>query len=84
MLKQPVLVFVGMGIIAGWLRTGLHRTSQHAGEMVPDRRGMATGMAIMGFGGGAARPASWTLYFVAQYGVANTMFLFGAAYLSSC
>jgi len=32
---------------------GLHLAGIDAGEWFPDRRGMATGMAIMGFGGGA-------------------------------
>jgi MFS family permease len=81
MLKQPVLVFVGMGIIAG-IGCGLGYIAPVSTlvKWFPDRRGMATGMAIMGFGGGAAVASKLDVYFVAQYGVANTMFLFGAGY----
>ena len=54
-LKQPVLVFVGMGLIGG-VGCGLGYISPVSTlvKWFPDRRGMATGMAIMGFGGGAA------------------------------
>jgi MFS family permease len=81
MIKQPVLVFVGMGIVAG-IGCGLGYIAPVSTlvKWFPDRRGMATGMAIMGFGGGAAAASKLDVYFVAQYGVANTMFLFGAAY----
>ena len=36
-----------------WPGAGLYLARVHAHQVVPDRRGMATGMAIMGFGGGA-------------------------------
>src|SRR3954465_11533148 len=53
-LRQPGLVFVGMGIIGG-IGCGLGYISPVSTlvKWFPDRRGMATGMAIMGFGGGA-------------------------------
>ena len=52
--KQPVLVFLGMGVIGG-IGCGLGYISPVSTlvKWFPDRRGMATGMAIMGFGGGA-------------------------------
>src|SRR6476469_426450 len=52
--RQPVLVFVGMGLIVG-IGCGLGYISPVSTlvKWFPDRRGMATGMAIMGFGGGA-------------------------------
>jgi len=79
--KQPLVVFVGMGLVAG-IGCGLGYIAPVSTlvKWFPDRRGMATGMAIMGFGGGAAVASKLDVYFVAQYGVANTMFLFGAAY----
>ncbi len=81
MLKLPVLVFVGMGVVGG-IGCGLGYIAPVSTlvKWFPDRRGMATGMAIMGFGGGAAAASKLDVYFVGQYGVANTMFLFGAAY----
>ena len=53
-LRQPVLVFLGMGVIGG-IGCGLGYISPVSTlvKWFPDRRGMATGMAIMGFGGGA-------------------------------
>ncbi len=81
-LKIPVLVFLGNGCDRRrWLRTRLYRTREHAGEMVSDRRGMATGMAIMGFGGGAYLAGKWNAILVNQIGVAETIALFGAVYL---
>src|SRR5580700_11362203 len=54
-LKQSVLVFIGMGVIGG-MGAGLGYIAPVSTlvKWFPDRRGMATGMAIMGFGGGAA------------------------------
>src|SRR3984893_10726745 len=53
-LKQSVLVFLGMGVIGG-IGCGLGYISPVSTliKWFPDRRGVATGMAIMGFGGGA-------------------------------
>jgi MFS family permease len=53
-LQQSILVFLGMGLIGG-IGCGLGYISPVSTlvKWFPDRRGMATGMAIMGFGGGA-------------------------------
>ncbi len=81
-MKQPIVVFVGMGIVAG-IGCGLGYIAPVSTlvKWFPDRRGMATGMAIMGFGGGAAVASKLDVSLVSQFGVANTMFLFGGAYL---
>ena len=47
----------------------------------PDRRGMATGMAIMGFGGGAFLAGYLNVYFMNLFGVAKTIMVLGAVYL---
>jgi MFS family permease len=47
----------------------------------PDRRGMATGMAIMGFGGGALLAAWLNVKLMDLIGVAQTVMLLGAVYL---
>ncbi len=82
MLKLPAVVFLGMGVVAG-IGCGLGYIAPVSTlvKWFPDRRGMATGMAIMGFGGGAAVASKLDVSFVAQMGVANTMFVFGGAYL---
>jgi len=81
-LHQAVLVFIGMGVIGG-IGCGLGYIAPVSTlvKWFPDRRGMATGMAIMGFGGGAYLAAKWDAILVTEIGVANTVAIFGAIYL---
>ena len=46
----------------------------------PDRRGMSTGMAIMGFGGGAFLAGYLNVYFMNLFGVPRTMMVLGVTY----
>jgi MFS family permease len=64
MLHQLWLVYLGYGVIGGCgLGLGYVSPVSTLIRWFPDRRGMATGMAIMGFGGGAmiATPIKETL-----------------------
>jgi len=81
-LHQSVLVFLGMGVIGG-IGCGLGYISPVSTlvKWFPDRRGMATGMAIMGFGGGAYLAGKWNAWLIDRIGVAQTVMVFGAAYL---
>jgi MFS family permease len=81
-IRQPLLVFLGMGVIGG-IGCGLGYIAPVSTlvKWFPDRRGMATGMAIMGFGGGAFLAASSNAYFISQFGVAATVIGFGITYL---
>jgi MFS transporter, OFA family, oxalate/formate antiporter len=81
-LKQSVLVFLGMGVIGG-IGCGLGYISPVSTlvRWFPDRRGMATGMAIMGFGGGAFLAGYLNVFFMNEFGVATTMIALGATYL---
>jgi MFS family permease len=81
-LAQPVLVFLGMGVIGG-IGCGLGYISPVSTlvKWFPDRRGMATGMAIMGFGGGAFLAGYLNVFFMDRIGVANTVMALGATYL---
>jgi MFS family permease len=81
-LRQPLLVFLGMGVIGG-IGCGLGYISPVSTlvKWFPDRRGMATGMAIMGFGGGAFIAGYLNVYFMNQFGVARTVMALGATYL---
>ena len=83
MLRQNVLVFLGMGVVSG-IGCGLGYISPVSTlvKWFPDRRGMATGMAIMGFGGGAFLAAYLNVYFTERIGVANTVMALGATYLA--
>ena len=65
------LLYVGYGVIGG-MGLGLGYVSP-VGTLIrwfPDRRGMATGMAIMGFGGGAMLGAPLKEFFIQRFYVA--------------
>jgi MFS transporter, OFA family, oxalate/formate antiporter len=81
-IHQSVLVFLGMGLIGG-IGCGLGYISPVSTlvKWFPDRRGMATGMAIMGFGGGALLAAWLNVKLMDLIGVAQTVMLLGAVYL---
>src|SRR5215469_11438252 len=80
--RQNVLVFLGMGIIGG-IGCGLGYISPVSTlvQWFPDRRGMATGMAIMGFGGGAFLAGYLNVFFMDKFGVARTVIALGVIYL---
>ena len=82
-IRQPVVVFLGMGVIGG-IGCGLGYISPVSTlvKWFPDRRGMATGMAIMGFGGGAFLAGYLNVFFMDRIGVANTVMTLGATYLA--
>ncbi len=71
-LGQGVLVFLGMGVISG-IGCGLGYISPVSTlvKWFPDRRGMATGMAIMGFGGGAFLAGYLNVFLMDAVGVAR-------------
>jgi MFS family permease len=83
-LRQSVLVFLGMGLIGG-IGCGLGYISPVSTlvKWFPDRRGMATGMAIMGFGGGAFIASYLNAYMMERLDIpiATTVMTLGAAYL---
>src|ERR1700680_3712481 len=71
-LRQPVVVFLGMGVIGG-IGCGLGYIAPVSTlvKWFPDRRGMATGLAIMGFGGGAFLAGYLNVFFTHSMGRAN-------------
>ncbi|GAB7535696.1 OFA family MFS transporter [Burkholderia sp. 3C] len=87
---QIWMLYLGYGVIGG-IGLGLGYVSPVSTliRWFPDRRGMATGMAIMGFGGGAmiAAPLSVALmnHFksATSIGVAETFVVLGIAYFIS-
>ncbi|MBZ5575777.1 MAG: OFA family MFS transporter [Acidobacteriia bacterium] len=82
-LKQAVLVFLGMGVIGGMgCGFGYIAPVSTLVKWFPDRRGMATGMAIMGFGGGAFLAGYLNVYFMNLFGVAKTVMVLGAVYFA--
>ncbi|MGE3424939.1 MAG: OFA family MFS transporter [Dehalococcoidia bacterium] len=81
--RQAWLVFLGMGIVGG-IGCGLGYISPVSTlvKWFPDRRGMATGMAIMGFGGGAFVAGYLNVFLMERVGVASTVMVLGAVYLA--
>jgi MFS family permease len=75
-------VFLGLGIVSG-IGCGLGYISPVSTlvKWFPDRRGMATGMAIMGFGGGAFVAGYLNVFFMNLLGVAPTIMTLGVIYL---
>jgi MFS transporter, OFA family, oxalate/formate antiporter len=80
-IRQSFLVFLGMGVIGG-IGAGLGYIAPVSTlvKWFPDRRGMATGMAIMGFGGGAFLAGYLNVWFIEQLGVAKTVMALGVTY----
>ena len=81
-LVNPWLVWLGFGVVAG-LGCGLGYIAPVSTlvRWFPDRRGMATGLAIMGFGGGAFVAGYLNVALIARVGIATAVMLLGACYL---
>jgi MFS family permease len=87
-LHQLWLVYLGYGIVGGCgLGIGYISPVSTLIKWFPDRPGLATGTAIMGFGGGALIGAPLAVSLMKHYssststGVAATMLTMGAIYL---
>ena len=86
-LHQLWLLYLGYGFVGGWgLGIGYISPVSTLIKWFPDRRGMATGMAIMGFGGGALIAAPLSDILMKHYasatdvGVWQTFLTMGAIY----
>jgi MFS family permease len=86
-LHQLWIVFLGYGVLGG-IGLGLGYISPVSTliKWFPDRPGMATGMAIMGFGGGAFIASPLSVWLMAKFstpthvGVAETFVVLGIVY----
>jgi MFS family permease len=68
--KQYWLVVFGYGVIGGvGLGIGYISPVSTLMKWFPDRPGLATGIAIMGFGGGALIASPWSTTMLAEFGV---------------
>jgi MFS family permease len=87
---QILLLWLGSGVIGG-IGLGLGYISPVATliQWFPDRRGLATGLAIMGFGGGAMIGAPLANFLMQQFatptsvGVAETFLVLGLIYFTA-
>jgi MFS family permease len=81
-IHQLWLIFLGVGFIGGiGLGLGYITPVSTLIRWFPDRRGMATGFAIMGFGGGAMIGSPLAVWLMARFGVSQTLAIMGALYL---
>jgi MFS family permease len=82
-LASPLLVFLGFGVVAG-VGCGLGYIAPVSTlvKWFPDRRGMATGMAIMGFGGGAFLAGFLNVALIDAVGIAPAVMVLGVLYLA--
>ena len=81
------LIYLGYGVIGGCgLGIGYISPVSTLIKWFPDRPGMATGMAIMGFGGGALIASPLSVWLMSQFstpthvGVAETFLVLGVIY----
>lgn len=75
------LLYICYGVLGGiGLGVGYITPVSTLVKWFPDRRGMATGMAIMGFGFAAAISSPIMDALIKSVGIANTFFILGAAY----
>ncbi len=81
-VHQLWLIWLGSGVIGG-IGLGLGYISPVSTliKWFPDRRGLATGMAIMGFGGGAMIGTPLAANLIDANGVAQTFLILGCIYL---
>ncbi|MEG6507944.1 OFA family MFS transporter [Methyloligella sp. 2.7D] len=87
-VHQLWLIYLGYGVLGGCgLGIGYISPVKTLMTWFPDRPGMATGMAIMGFGGGAMIASPLSVWLMAQFstpthiGVAETFLTLGLIYL---
>jgi MFS family permease len=81
------IIYLGYGVIGGFgLGIGYISPVSTLIRWFPDRPGMATGMAIMGFGGGAFIASPLSVWLMSKFsspthlGVAETFIIMGAIY----
>jgi MFS transporter, OFA family, oxalate/formate antiporter len=80
-LDSLLFLYLSYGMIAGiGLGVGYITPVSTLVKWFPDRRGLATGLAIMGFGFAALISSPIINHFIETYGISNTFYILGAAY----
>lgn len=81
-IENVYLFYFGYGAISGiGLGIGYICPVSTLVKWFPDRRGLATGLAIMGFGFGALMASSVIQYLISTLGVSTTFIIMGLVYL---
>lgn len=77
------LFYLGYGVIGGMgLGLGYIAPVSTLVKWFPDRRGLATGMAVMGFGAGSLIAAPVITGLIGTVGLSNTFFILGTIYFT--
>lgn len=80
-LGSLTLLYLFYGILGGiGLGVGYITPVSSLVKWFPDRRGLATGLAIMGFGFAALISSPIMARFIESFGIANTFFILGIVY----
>ncbi len=80
-IRSLPLFYLGFGVIAGTgIGVGYICPVSTLVKWFPDRRGLATGLAIMGFGFGALIAGSLIQFLITHTGLAPTFFILAALY----
>jgi OFA family oxalate/formate antiporter-like MFS transporter len=80
-LESVYLLYLFYGLFGGiGLGLGYIAPVSTLIKWFPDRRGLATGMAVMGFGFAALLSSPVIVYLIENVGIANTFFIMGIAY----
>jgi OFA family oxalate/formate antiporter-like MFS transporter len=81
--ESKLLLYFFYGVLGGiGLGVGYIAPVSTLVKWFPDRRGLATGLAIMGFGFASAISSPVMNYLITNYGVSNTFFTLGIAYFT--
>jgi MFS transporter, OFA family, oxalate/formate antiporter len=81
-LESLTAFYLTYGVIGGMgLGIGYISPVSTLVKWFPDRRGLATGMAVMGFGAGALICSPIAAALINSVGIAQTFYILGAAYL---
>ena len=76
------LFYLGYGVIGGMgLGIGYIAPVSTLVKWFPDRRGLATGMAVLGFGAGALIASPIAAHLIDRVGIAQTFVMLGAGFL---
>ena len=80
-LESVYLLYLFYGLFGGiGLGLGYIAPVSTLIKWLPDRRGLATGMAVMGFGFAALLSSPVIVYLIENVGIANTFFIMGSVY----
>lgn len=81
LLDSVVLYWLTYGLLSGvGMGIGYISPVSTLVKWFPDRRGLATGMAVLGFGAGALITAPVAASLMTSVGISNTYFILGAGY----